>query len=78
MPIEATSEPITIRITRLDTTLMVDYSLDGAQFHMVRLGYIPMPAVVSVGPMCCSPVGSGFDRVFTGFEIGAPARTDDQ
>jgi regulation of enolase protein 1 (concanavalin A-like superfamily) len=78
LPIATSAEPIGIRITRLGSTLMVDYSLDGEHFHVVRLGYLPMPERVRVGPMCCSPVGPGFETTFTDFAITSPARTDDQ
>jgi uncharacterized protein len=70
--------PVTIRITRLGTTLMVDYSVDGILFTMVRLGYLPMDDAVEVGPMACAPTGQGFETRFTGFRIEAPARHDDQ
>ncbi len=78
LPIESTSDPVTIRVTRLHETLMVDYSLDGTVFQMIRLGYLPMPDQVSVGPMCCSPSGSGFEVTFTEFRIGPPEREGDQ
>lgn len=75
---ERPAGPIHLRITRLVETLMVDYSLDGERFDMVRLGYLPMGEAVEVGPMACSPVGQGFDAVFSGFAITPPARHDDQ
>lgn len=75
---ERPAGPITIRITRLGDTVMVDYSLDGAAFDMIRLGYFPPDLSVEVGPMACSPLGQGFDARFSGFAIAAPARHDDQ
>jgi regulation of enolase protein 1 (concanavalin A-like superfamily) len=72
------SGPIHIRITRLSDTVMVDYSLDGARFDMIRLGYLPCGESVEVGPMACSPTGQGFTARFDRFRIGPPARHDDQ
>lgn len=75
---ERPSGPIHLRITRLAETVMVDYSLDGRRFAMIRLGYLPMGEAVEVGPMACSPTGQGFAATFTGFAITPPARHDVQ
>src|SRR5439155_24813084 len=34
-------------------------SFDGKDFISTRLGYLPMPASVDAGIMCCSPEGAG-------------------
>jgi regulation of enolase protein 1 (concanavalin A-like superfamily) len=72
------SGPVHLRITRLGAALLVDYSLDGASFDLVRLSYLPLGDEVEVGPMACSPVGPGFAAAFTDFAITTPSRTGDQ
>jgi regulation of enolase protein 1 (concanavalin A-like superfamily) len=72
------SGPVHLRITRLGSALLIDYSLDGASFDLVRLGYLPLGDAVEIGPMACSPVGFGFEAVFTEFAITTPIRTGDQ
>jgi uncharacterized protein len=57
-------EPLWWRIVRKGTSLEVLYSLDGKNFVSTRLGYLPLPASVDAGIMCCSPDGSGFDSTF--------------
>jgi uncharacterized protein len=59
-----TREPLWWRIVRKDSSLEVFYSLDGKDFISTRLGYLPMPASVDAGIMCCSPEGAGFESTF--------------
>src|SRR5439155_24001868 len=39
-------------------------SFDGKDFISTRLGYLPMPASVDAGIMCCSPEGAGCESTF--------------
>jgi regulation of enolase protein 1 (concanavalin A-like superfamily) len=57
-------EPVWWRIVRKGSSLEALYSLDGKNFVSTRLGYLPLPASVDAGIMCCSPEGSGFDSTF--------------
>jgi uncharacterized protein len=57
-------EPLWWRIVRKGSSLEVLYSLDGKNFISTRLGYLPLPASVDAGIMCCSPEGAGFESTF--------------
>jgi len=57
-------EPLWWRIVRKGSSLEVLYSLDGRNFISTRLGYLPLPASVDTGIMCCSPEGPGFESIF--------------
>lgn len=57
-------EPLWWRIVRKGSSLEVLYSLDGKSFVSTRLGYLPLPASVDAGIMCCSPEGTGFECSF--------------
>jgi uncharacterized protein len=59
-----TKEPLWWRIIRKGSSLEVLYSLDGKNFISTRLGYLPLPAAVGAGIMCCSPEGAGFTCTF--------------
>ena len=58
-----------VRVTRRGTAVEVQYSLDGAQYKMLRLAYLTPVETVSVGVMCASPEGDGFSMTFEGFKI---------
>ncbi len=57
-------EPLRWRIVCKGSSLEVLYSLDGNNFTSTRLGYLPLPATVDTGIMCCSPEGTGFECTF--------------
>lgn len=78
LPIDGMPERVWVRITRLNETLMVDYSRDGESFSIIRLAYLRMPDTVAVGPMCCSPSREGLVVTFNDFVVSPPLRTDDQ
>ena len=57
-------EPLWWRVVRKGSSLEVLYSLEGKTFISTRLGYLPLPASVDAGIMCCSPEGAGFESTF--------------
>ena len=59
-----TKQPLWWRIVRKGSSLEVLHSLDGKNFISTRLGYLPLPASVDAGIMCCSPEGGGFESTF--------------
>jgi regulation of enolase protein 1 (concanavalin A-like superfamily) len=59
-----TKDPLWWRLVRKGSSLEVLYSLDGKNFISTRLGYLPLPAAVDTGIMCCSPEGTGFECTF--------------
>nr|MBW4545519.1 DUF1349 domain-containing protein [Symplocastrum torsivum CPER-KK1] len=50
-------------------SIEVQYSFDGEQYTMLRLGYLTPVETVSVGVMCACPEGNGFPMTFEGFKI---------
>jgi regulation of enolase protein 1 (concanavalin A-like superfamily) len=59
-----TKDPLWWRMVRKGASLEVLYSVDGKNFTSTRLGYLPLPATVDTGIMCCSPEGAGFEATF--------------
>jgi regulation of enolase protein 1 (concanavalin A-like superfamily) len=52
------------RVVRQKDSIEARISLDGEKFVTLRQGYFPASQKVSVGVMCCSPEGQGFDATF--------------
>ena len=69
---DGASNGIEMRLTRHAEALRVQVREQGQAWRLVRLAYLRMPPTVDIGPMCCSPIGSGLDVVFSRFAIGAP------
>lgn len=67
----AVGDPVTMRLTRHGEALRVQL-LDAGTWRLVRLAFLPMPATVAVGPMCCAPVGDGLRVTFSRYGIGPP------
>ena len=45
------------------------YSIDSANYTMIRQAYLTAEPTLSVGVMCCSPTGSGISVTFEGFTV---------
>jgi uncharacterized protein len=59
-----------LRLTRREKAVLVQYSLDGSSWQMLRL--CPFSAEdVFAGMMACSPERAGLNAAFRGFRIGA-------
>ncbi len=74
MPLPAASQShgtVTLRLTRHGEAIRVQVKA-GADWQLARLAFLPMPDLVEVGPMCCSPTGAGLETRFIRFEIGPP------
>lgn len=69
LPREA-MEAMEVRLTRHGEALRVQYRWGETKWAMTRLAFLDMPETVSVGPMACSPVGSGLEVTFPRFVIG--------
>lgn len=67
----ASSQPVTLRLTRHAEALRVQL-LVGGEWRLVRLAYLAMPPSVEIGRMCCSPVGEGLEVRFDRYVIGPP------
>jgi regulation of enolase protein 1 (concanavalin A-like superfamily) len=61
-----------LRLTRTGDTIEIHFSLDGSQYTMLRQAYLPPVEMISVGMMCCAPIGDGFTVVFEGYRLNRP------
>ena len=75
-PVTASDGRLSLRVTRHDTALRVQYRDDAGGWPLLRLGYLPMTETVQVGVMCCSPERAGFAATFTDFGVGVPIGRD--
>jgi regulation of enolase protein 1 (concanavalin A-like superfamily) len=58
-----------LRIVRHSATFEVYFSLNGADFSMIRQAYLSDSETVSVGLMTASPIGDGFTSTYEGFSV---------
>jgi regulation of enolase protein 1 (concanavalin A-like superfamily) len=63
---------LTIRITRHEEAIRIQFLNQDGKWQMLRLGYLPGTKKCKVGIMCCSPERSGFKAGFKNFEITEP------
>jgi uncharacterized protein len=68
----ANPSAIWLRVVRHAATVEVYYSLDGAEYTMIRQAYLSEAPTIQVGPMAAAPTGGGFAVTFEGFHV-APA-----
>jgi len=72
-PLPQNPVAIWLRLTRRTEAVEIQYSLDGADYTLLRMGYFLPSDRAAVGVMCASPDGSGFPVAFEGFTIQPPA-----
>lgn len=58
-----------LRVTYRQGDVEVQYSLDGQQYHLLRVAHLTHAATIAVGPMCAAPEGAGFAVAFEQFTI---------
>jgi regulation of enolase protein 1 (concanavalin A-like superfamily) len=58
-----------IRITREEKTLLVDYSLDGTTFSILKVCAFPRAHALRIGRFAACPTGDGFTATFTSFSV---------
>jgi regulation of enolase protein 1 (concanavalin A-like superfamily) len=71
-PLPHNPAAIWLRIRREGGAVEVQYSLDGAAFTLLRLGYLSEAESLQAGLMCASPEGAGFTVEFQDFSITQP------
>ena len=69
MPQNPTS--LWLRVIRRDTAIVMQYSLDGRNYTMLRMAYLTSVESVNVGVMCAAPEGNGFAMKFEELKIGS-------
>jgi regulation of enolase protein 1 (concanavalin A-like superfamily) len=68
-PLPGSPAAFWLRLKREGTSLEIHYSLDGEDFELLRVTYLPMGEEVQVGPMCASPGEKGFTVRFEDFVV---------
>ncbi|HEX2926409.1 MAG TPA: DUF1349 domain-containing protein [Ruminiclostridium sp.] len=63
---------LTLRVTRHEEAIRIQYMDKDKKWQMLRLGYIPKSKSCMAGIMCCSPERSGFKALFKDFSIEKP------
>ncbi|ANQ50660.1 DUF1349 domain-containing protein [Flammeovirga sp. MY04] len=67
--LEGKPKSIWIKAIRRQDSVEISYSLDGKNYQMSNLAYLPDHKPMMVGMMAASPDGDGFEAVFEDFEI---------
>ena len=71
LPDAAPSDRLSVRLTRHDDAVRVQFNVNGGAWQMARL--CPFPADdAEIGVMACSPERGGFRATFEDIEIGPP------
>jgi regulation of enolase protein 1 (concanavalin A-like superfamily) len=68
-PLPQNPPSIWLRVTRQAEWIEVQYALDGTNYTLLRLAYLPPAASMMAGIMCAAPDGSGFDVRFEGLTV---------
>lgn len=68
-PLAGQPERVWFEVRRKKEAVAVFYSLDGVKFVLLRLADFPVDANVTVGPVCASPEGEGFEVLFESFQV---------
>ena len=68
-PLAGNPPTIFVRLSRENETFQVEYSLDGQDYTLLRLGYLAAGVSVMVGIMAAAPDGSGFEVKFEDFQV---------
>lgn len=62
---DITDDQVWLQIVRVGDVFCTHYSLDGKEFHMVRLFHLPVEKTVKVGLEAQSPAGNGGVRFYS-------------
>ena len=74
VPLAHPPEAVWLCVIREGATAEVSFSLDAVDYTMIRTAHLTSAPTVSVGIMCASPEGDGFDSVFGAFSVGPVKR----
>jgi regulation of enolase protein 1 (concanavalin A-like superfamily) len=69
LPLLTAPPMLWLRITRHAASVEAAYSVDGANYVMLRQAYLTPVEALQVGVMCCAPTGEGFPVTFEGFSV---------
>ncbi len=65
----STDDEVSVRVTRHDDAVRVQFSINGSPWQLARLAPFSS-ADASVGLMACSPERGGFEAVFRNLDVG--------
>jgi regulation of enolase protein 1 (concanavalin A-like superfamily) len=68
-PLHDNPAAISLRVIRKAEAVEIFYSLDGADYTLLRIAYLLPAASMAAGVMCAAPDGSGFAVVFEELRI---------
>lgn len=68
-PLPQNPPVIWLRLIRKAEAAEIFYSLDGANYTLLRIAYLLPSAEAMVGVMCAAPDGKGFDVLFEEFAV---------
>jgi regulation of enolase protein 1 (concanavalin A-like superfamily) len=68
-PLHNNPAAISLRVIRKAEAVEIFYSLDGADYTLLRIAYLLPAASMAVGVMCAAPDGHGFGVTFDGFQV---------
>ncbi len=68
-PIKGKPDALWIKAVRRTDAVEIFYSLDGTNYQMSSVAYLPPKKPIMVGMMAASPDGDGFKAVFEDFKI---------
>lgn len=74
-PLPQTLPSVWLRLIRKAEAVEIFYSLDGGEYTLLRIAYLPPSDEALVGVMCAAPDGGGFDAVFDALTV-TPLTTD--
>jgi len=69
LPLRSGPASLWLRIVREGYTGAVYYSTDSANYTLIRQAYLTAEPTLSVGVMCCAPIGGGISVTFEGFTV---------
>ncbi len=68
-PLAGAPHSIWLRAVRKAEAVEIFYSLDAAEYTLLRLAYLPPAPIMAVGIMCAAPDGQGFHVTFADFHV---------
>jgi len=69
LPLADAPESVWFQVRRIGAAVEVYFSRDGADFMLIRQGYLSKAESLQVGLMCAAPRGQGFKTVFESFTV---------
>lgn len=72
IPLSSSPTSLWLKLQRRSESVEIQYSFNGQDYQLLRLGYLTPNPSVQAGLMCASPQGEGFLTIFEAFKILIP------